>query len=36
MADPIEQFEIHPIKGLDFGEVVLPVVGKVHLAVTRC
>ncbi len=35
MADPIEQFEIHPIKGLDFGEVVLPVVGKVHLAVTN-
>ena len=35
MADPIEQFEIHALPGLDFGEVVLPVVGTVHLAVTN-
>lgn len=35
MADPIEQFEIHPLPGLDFGEVTLPVVGTVHLAVTN-
>jgi F-type H+-transporting ATPase subunit a len=35
VADPIEQFEIHPLPGLDFGEVTLPVVGTVHLAVTN-
>ena len=35
MADPIEQFEIHPLPGLDFGEVTLPVVGAVQLAVTN-
>ncbi|MBU1385344.1 MAG: F0F1 ATP synthase subunit A [Alphaproteobacteria bacterium] len=35
MADPIEQFEIHPLPGLDFGEVTLPVVGAVNLAVTN-
>lgn len=35
MADPIEQFEIHALPGLDFGEVTLPVVGTVHLAVTN-
>jgi F-type H+-transporting ATPase subunit a len=35
VADPIEQFEIHALPGLDFGEVTLPVVGTVHLAVTN-
>jgi F-type H+-transporting ATPase subunit a len=35
VADPIEQFEIHPLPGLDFGEVTLPVIGQVHLAVTN-
>lgn len=35
MAGPIEQFEIHPLPGLDFGEVVLPVIGATRLAVTN-
>jgi F-type H+-transporting ATPase subunit a len=35
VADPIEQFQIHALPGLDFGEVTLPVVGTVHLAVTN-
>ncbi|MDY6923390.1 MAG: F0F1 ATP synthase subunit A [Pseudomonadota bacterium] len=35
MADPIEQFEIHPLPGLDFGEATLPVIGTVNLAVTN-
>lgn len=35
MANPIEQFEIKPIPGLDFGEVVLPVIGVTRLAVTN-
>ncbi|WP_417232981.1 F0F1 ATP synthase subunit A [Brevundimonas sp.] len=35
MADPIHQFQIQPLPGLDFGEVTLPIVGTVHLAVTN-
>ncbi len=35
MADPIHQFQIVPVPGLDFGEVTLPIVGAVHLAVTN-
>lgn len=35
MADPIEQFEVHPLPGLDFGEVVLPVIGAQQIAVTN-
>jgi F-type H+-transporting ATPase subunit a len=35
VADPIKQFEIHPLPGLDFGQVNLPVVGAVQLAVTN-
>ena len=35
MADPIHQFKIVPIPGLDFGEVTLPIIGTVHLAVTN-
>src|SRR5690606_33441415 len=35
VADPIEQFEIHALPGLDFGEVALPVIGTVQLAVTN-
>lgn len=35
MADPIHQFQIVPVPGLDFGEVTLPIVGTVHLAVTN-
>lgn len=35
MAGPIEQFEIHPLPGLDFGEVTLPIIGAVRLAVTN-
>tara|TARA_R110002167_G_scaffold59046_2_gene167199 strand:+ start:1235 stop:2026 length:792 start_codon:yes stop_codon:yes gene_type:complete len=35
MADPIHQFQIQPLPGLDFGEVTLPIIGTVHLAVTN-
>ncbi len=35
MADPLHQFQVQPLPGLDFGEVVLPLVGKVHLAFTN-
>jgi len=35
VADPIHQFQIVPVPGLDFGEVTLPIVGTVHLAVTN-
>ena len=35
MADPIEQFEVHPIPGLEFGEVTLPVLGVQQIAVTN-
>ena len=35
MADPIHQFQITPLPGLDFGEVTLPVIGTVHLAFTN-
>lgn len=35
MADPIHQFQIQSLPGLDFGEVTLPIVGTVHLAVTN-
>ena len=35
MADPLHQFQVTPLPGLDFGEVALPVVGTVHLAFTN-
>ncbi len=35
MADPIEQFEVHPIPGLEFGEVTLPLLGVQQIAVTN-
>lgn len=35
MADPIKQFEVHPLPGLDFGEVTLPIIGTQQLAVTN-
>jgi F-type H+-transporting ATPase subunit a len=35
LADPIHQFAIQPLPGLDFGEVVLPVIGVTHLAFTN-
>jgi len=35
LADPIEQFEVHPIPGLEFGEVTLPVLGVQQIAVTN-
>lgn len=35
MADPIHQFQVTPLPGLDFGEVTLPVLGTVHLAFTN-
>ena len=35
MADPLHQFQVTPLPGLDFGEVTLPVVGTVHLAFTN-
>ena len=35
MADPIEQFEIHPLPGMEFGEVTLPVLGNQVIAFTN-
>ncbi len=35
MADPIEQFEVHPIPGLEFGEVAVPLLGVQQIAVTN-
>ncbi|MFT4955780.1 MAG: F-type H+-transporting ATPase subunit a [Brevundimonas sp.] len=35
MADPIEQFQVKPIEGLDFGTVMLPLIGESRLAVTN-
>jgi len=35
MADPLHQFQVTPIEGLDFGQVTLPLVGTVHLAFTN-
>jgi F-type H+-transporting ATPase subunit a len=35
LADPIEQFEVHPIPGLEFGEVTLPLLGVQQIAVTN-
>ncbi|MDI1279910.1 MAG: F-type H+-transporting ATPase subunit a [Brevundimonas sp.] len=35
MADPIHQFQIQSLPGLDFGDVTLPIIGTVHLAVTN-
>ncbi|KQW83109.1 F0F1 ATP synthase subunit A [Brevundimonas sp. Root1279] len=35
MADPLHQFQVTPLPGLDFGEVTLPIVGTVHLAFTN-
>jgi F-type H+-transporting ATPase subunit a len=35
MADPIHQFQIQPLQGMDFGVVDVPVIGAVHLAVTN-
>ena len=35
MADPLHQFQVTPLPGLDFGEVTLPVVGTVQLAFTN-
>ncbi|MFN3816982.1 F0F1 ATP synthase subunit A [Brevundimonas sp.] len=35
MADPIEQFQVKPIEGLDFGTVVLPLIGESRLAFTN-
>jgi len=35
LADPIEQFQVKPIPGLDFGEVTLPILGNVQVAFTN-
>jgi F-type H+-transporting ATPase subunit a len=35
LADPIEQFEVHPIPGLEFGEVTVPFLGVQQIAVTN-
>ncbi len=35
MADPIEQFEIHPLPGMTFGEVTVPVLGNQVIAFTN-
>ncbi|PZO02316.1 MAG: F0F1 ATP synthase subunit A [Alphaproteobacteria bacterium] len=35
MADPIEQFEIHALPGMTFGEVSVPVLGNQVIAITN-
>ncbi|WP_428152192.1 F0F1 ATP synthase subunit A [Brevundimonas sp.] len=35
MADPLHQFQIVPLEGLDFGMVTLPVIGEQHIAFTN-
>ncbi len=35
MADPIKQFEVHPLPGMSFGEVTLPVLGTQQIAITN-
>ncbi|PZU00109.1 F0F1 ATP synthase subunit A [Brevundimonas sp.] len=35
MADPIHQFKVTPLEGLDFGTVNLPIVGETSLAFTN-
>ncbi|MDZ4362969.1 F0F1 ATP synthase subunit A [Brevundimonas sp.] len=35
MADPIEQFVVKPIPGLEFGEVTVPFLGPQQIAVTN-
>ena len=35
MADPLYQFQVKPLPGLDFGEATLPLVGTVQLAFTN-
>jgi len=35
LADPIEQFQVKPIAGLDFGEVTVPILGSVQVAFTN-
>lgn len=35
MADPIEQFQVKPLEGLDFGSVVLPIIGETRIAITN-
>ncbi len=35
MADPIHQFQVTPIDGLNFGEVTLPIIGTTQIAFTN-
>jgi F-type H+-transporting ATPase subunit a len=35
MADPLHQFQVTPLEGLDFGQVTLPIVGTVQVAFTN-
>jgi F-type H+-transporting ATPase subunit a len=35
LADPIHQFQVTPLPGMDFGEVTLPIVGPVQVAFTN-
>jgi F-type H+-transporting ATPase subunit a len=35
LADPIKQFEVHPLPGMSFGEVTLPVLGTQQIAITN-
>jgi len=35
LADPIEQFEIHALPGMTFGEVSVPVLGNQVIAITN-
>ena len=35
MADPIEQFQVKPLPGMEFGEVTVPLLGVQQLAITN-
>jgi F-type H+-transporting ATPase subunit a len=35
LADPIHQFQVTPLPGMDFGEITLPIVGPVQVAFTN-
>jgi F-type H+-transporting ATPase subunit a len=35
LADPIEQFQVKPLPGMEFGEVTLPLLGVQQLAITN-
>jgi F-type H+-transporting ATPase subunit a len=35
LADPIEQFQVKPLPGMEFGEVTVPLLGVQQLAITN-